>query len=333
MSTSRWIIVLPPTGAARTVALYTAEAFRTLVPEERLKCIDTAPFVNGFRKMLVSPDETTVTDLFNQAFTVSCFDFKATHCLVGALSPLTLFTLNILKKNSISTGLWFYEDFHKATYIERVFTGYDHLFAIQNGALATMVERDGIARYHFLPTACGLCTLPLTQAPRPFDVVFIGIPSTYRVALLETLAAKGFRCLIAGAGWEKYSGILTPHIAGSGWCDGGKAFELMQQAKVGLNISFDDPAKRSDVHISPRLYDYAVAGCSIVTEKVPLLYDSFPDVIATTFVTSSDAAEKITAACGSFIESSRDRIHNRSTVIAHHQYTHRVKTIIDIMEK
>lgn len=333
MTTSRWMLVLPPSGAARTVALHTAGAFREFFSDDRLKVVDAAHYIDGYNKLLSHPDETIITDLFNQSCTVACFDFKATHVLSGALAPLTLFTLNIFLKNNITTGLWFYEDFHKATYIERVFRGYDHIFAIQKGDLPAMVESDGTARYHFLPTASGSCTIPELTTSRPYDAVFIGIPSNYRREVLEKLVQHGLRCAIAGKGWDRCKGVLEPSVITGDWCNEQDAFALMQQAKTGLNISFDDPSERPDVHISPRLFDYAAAGCCLVSEEVPLLYDSFPQGSVTTFIGGDDAAVKIDALCKEYNNSSRTRALNLSAVVAHHQYVHRVRNIIDIMEQ
>jgi hypothetical protein len=111
MSESKWFIVIPPSGAARVVAQHTAKNFIKKSGTCNVKIFDTLIYQNSFRALLKEPDETLVVDLLNQSLIVSCLDFGTTHFFSGALSPVSLFSLNILKKQHVKTIHWFFEDF------------------------------------------------------------------------------------------------------------------------------------------------------------------------------------------------------------------------------
>ena len=266
-------------------------------------------------------------DLFNQTFAVTCLDFQPTHCLVAALAPVTLFTLQLLKKYGIITTHWFFEDYRKATYWESVVTGYDHFFAIQRGPIEAACAASG-ATYHFLPTACSCADLPFTSSPRPYDSVFIGIPSSYRVAVLEALARNGTKLAIAGSGWQAYRGILEPMIVSTAWVHEETSFALMQQSKTGVNLSFDNPAGRKDVHISPRVYDMFAAGCLVAGEDVPLLNETAPGASVATFSSSEEAVSTIAGLLETYTYDDERILKNRKLVLDNHRYVHRVAEIM-----
>jgi hypothetical protein len=327
MKNQRWCVVLPPAGAARTAALHTAEAFTTLLDTGCCKVIDSYTYLQLFEKKCISHDDTFTVDLFNQSCAIACLDFEASHCLVCALAPITRFTLQLLQKYNIVTCHWFYEDFHKAIYWQSVLPGYDHFFAIQHGNLETACI-DAHVRFHFLPTAAGCGNYPYNEIERNYDIVFIGIPSVYRISVLECLVRTSTRLAIAGAQWETYHGILEPFIVSSGWIDEADAFQLMQQSIIGINLSFDNPTERGDVHISPRIFDLAAAGCIVVSEETPLLHETLSDVVCHTFTDSRDAVATITSLLADRLNYKSECVRNRSAILTKHQYIHRASALL-----
>jgi spore maturation protein CgeB len=327
MTPQRWLLVLPPEGAARSVAMHTANAFLSYLSADQYKTVDALPYLRGYTGLLRTPDDTIITDLFNQSLTVTCFDFQPTHCLVAALAPVTLFTLQLFRRYGITTAHWFFEDYRRATYWESVLEGYDHFFAIQHGAVEQRCSGTSTA-YHFLPPACGCADLSYTPGERPYDTVFIGIPSTYRVTLLETLARGGIRLAIAGSGWEQYKGPLETAIISSSWINEEASFALMQQAKTGINLSFTDPAGGADIHVSPRLFDLMAAGCLPVSEAVPLLAETAPGAHISRFTTPEEAVAAIRYHLESWSPQDTLIADNRELVLAKHRYSHRVEQLM-----
>jgi hypothetical protein len=327
MNDRRWCLILPPEGAARTVCLHAADAFNSILDKGCCKIIDSAPYLQGYAKMLKLPDDNFAVDLFNQSCAIACLDFQVTHCLVGALAPVTLFTLRLLQKYHVITGLWFYEDYYKAKYWQSVLSGYNHFFAIQHGLVETSCKESNV-KFHFLPTASGCGNYPYDEHERRYDAVFIGLPSTYRIAVLEHCAQSNIRLALAGAGWNTYHGILEPYIVNATWIEETDAFQLMQQSRIGINLSFDNPTVRTDVQLSPRIFDYAAAGCVIVTEETPILRETLPDITVHTFNNSQDTAAVIASLCNDYHHHTAERTNNRAVILANHQYVHRVAAIL-----
>lgn len=328
MNGQRWILALPPEGAARSVALQTANAFSSLFDQNHFKTFDAATYLQGYRKLLRSPDDTMVIDLFNQSFAVSCFDVQPTHCLVMALAPVTLFTLQLLRKHGITTVHWFIEDYLRATYWESVLDGYDHFFAVQHGRVEKRCEHTS-ATYHFLPTASSAAEhTPAFDGERTIDAVFIGIPSPYRITVLEALYRAGCRLAIAGSGWEQYRGVLQSAITTAAWVNEEQSFALMERAKTGINLSFEAPGGRENIQISPRAFDLMAAGCIPVCEDVPLLDETIPDARITRFSTIEEAVSRVQEILGNYSPDDTRIARNRDLVSQHHRYIHRVERII-----
>ena len=329
MKDNRWIFVIPPDGAARTVALNISDAFKTIIPIEYVKIFDTFKYLSAFRTMLKNPDPDTTVDLLNQTLVVSSLDFGTTHILSGALSPLTLFTLNLLRKQGITTIHWFYEDYHKASYWKDVISGYDHFCAIQKGILPSECQKAG-SKYHYLPTATS-CVFQMQQSERRFDIAFIGIPSPYRISILEHLACEGFHLLIAGSGWGAYEGILKKNIISGTWVDNDISFSLLNQSKIGLNISIENPSGRSDVHISPRAFDILASGCILLTEKVPLIDDTIPLCKYHTFSSIKDAVIKADKILNNYQNESITSKQNIEIITSQHTYKNRATDILNYL--
>jgi spore maturation protein CgeB len=331
----KWLIAVPPEGAARTVGLEVASAFSAAVSGDNCKIFDSKTYFLAYGSMLKSPDETMVVDLLNQTLVVQCLEFHATNVLVLALSPITLFTLNLLKSNHIQTIHWFYEDFRRASYWKDVIAGYCRFYAIQKGPIADECSRLGV-QFTFLPTAAsqayGADFLKNGLAEK--DVAFIGLPSSYRVRILEHLDSKGISLSIAGQGWDRYRGSLSPYIVRNSWTDARESAAILGNARIGLNLSLHDPQKdRPNTHISPRVFDVMRMGRILVTENVPLVREVLSDCAYYCFSDEFEA-ERIIKEILFYPEKELENIEkNRKAVEAGHLYEHRVKKILEIMEK
>ncbi|NLP03415.1 MAG: hypothetical protein GX089_13035 [Fibrobacter sp.] len=331
MINQRWFMAIPPVGAARLVALHTKEALDNELGSENVKVFDFLAYQNGFAQILKTDDQTIAVDLINQSLLVSCLDFGATHFLSGALSPVTLFTLNLLKKQNIKTLHWFYESYRRVPYWKEVVPGYDHFFAIQKGPLPEFCSLNG-SSYHFLPTACSFFDTDTPSPQRDYDAAFIGIPSKYRIGILESLAEQGFTLAIAGSGWKSYSGPLRGMILCDSWTDEKQSADILKNSRVGLNLSVDSPEGDNDTHISPRVYDILTAGCVLLTENVPLIYDSIPGCHFHVFSERENPGIKLRSILDNYSEEFSYADLNRSIIQKSHTYQNRVSELINLAE-
>jgi hypothetical protein len=328
---SKWMVVLPPEGAARTVGESLWAAFGQALPPARRKLFDTRLYLDGFDRLLKDPSDDMVVDLLNQSLVVQCLDFRATHVLVLALSPITAFTAALLKRNGMVTLHWFYEDFRQAGYWRDVLPAYTHFLAIQRGPVEEACRGHGV-RYRYLPTAS---TLPLDRHPRPWaeregGMVFVGFPSEYRVAVLEAIVAAGLPLAVAGAGWDRYRGPLQACIRGTGWAGADESLALLENSRVGLHIPGEDPsADRENGHISPRVFDVLGAGALLLCEDAPLVRETLRGCVYREFRGPGEAVEAARRALADGLPPGA-QASNRDTVLREHAFARRVADLLSV---
>jgi hypothetical protein len=330
---SKWMLTLPPEGAARTVGEKTWDALCERLPAPRRKLFDTKLYLDSFDKLLKNPTDQMTVDLANQSLVVQCLDFEATHLLVLALSPVTFFTAQLLRRRGLKTIHWFYEDFRQAKYWREVVGAYDHFLAIQRGPVETFCAEKG-AKFHYLPTAATLSPARPVRSwkERPGDAAFIGFPSSYRVSVLEAVLTSGIPLKIAGQGWERYRGPLQACMVDRGWVGGEESFRLLESCKIGLHIPTENPAEdRDSCHVSPRVFDVLAAGCRLLYEEAPLLRETLSGLGAREF---RGPAGAVTAVRAALLEglTPQEAEENRARVMKEHTFAKRVEEILEIVE-
>jgi spore maturation protein CgeB len=332
MMESKWSIVIPPVGAARVVAKHLANSFLNKLGASRVKIFDSLTYQNSYKTILKTTDENLIVDLCNQSLIVSCLDFDTTHFLSGALSPVSLFSLNILKKQGIKTAHWFYEDFRRAHYWNDVLPGYNVFFTIQEGPFPERCHHIS-TKWHYLPTAASV--EPHTTVPdekRDFDIAFIGIPSPYRIRTLEQIVSSGVSCIIAGLGWDKYTGSLKNCILSGKWIEEAQSALIFRRARIGLNLSVDDPAGISDIHLSPRVFDILISGCVLLTEETPLSHQVLHRCSFETFSLGGPVNTQIKEILSNYTRYKKDTLANIEAVKSFHLYSNRVDEILKLTE-
>jgi len=324
----RWFIALSPDGAARSAGESIIAAFREIAGGDSVKTFDTLAYRTAFQKLLAAPDDTMAADLLNQSLIVQCLDFRATHLLVLALCPITLFSLDLLRRQGVITMHWFYEDFRRAAYWKDVIAGYDLFCAVQRGAVEAWCKAHPSTHYALLPTAASLPPPAAGPEEKTVDVAFIGLPSEYRIDVLENLAAHGISLAVAGSGWESYRGSLQPFIRSGKWTDHAA---MVGSARIGINLSKDDPAdNRADTQISPRVYDILAAGAVLLTEDVPLAHELLRGYRFHVFTDRKDAPAKVRAIIADWKAEKAAAESNRARAASQDTYGHRVRRIIDL---
>ncbi len=287
----RWLLVLPPEGAARQVGQHLWAAMEALLPAERRQCFDTAAHLRTLDQMLRLAGDELAVDFMGQSLAVQALDFGATHVVIMALAPVTYFTVNLLKRQGVKTVHWFIEDYRRARYWEKVLPAYTHWFAIQRGPMEAACASAGV-RCAYLPTAAEVAAGPPLRpwAQRRYDLAFVGMPSPYRLQVLEALRAAGLSLALAGPGWDRAPAPLRAGVLHSEWVDTPVTLELLRDARLGLHAPYDDPgADRADAHVSPRLYEVLACGGALLCEDSPLCREAVASLTAG-FFAGPDAA-------------------------------------------
>lgn len=328
----RWLVLVPPRGAARSVGLALVGAFQEEVGRDLL-VLDCKTYVDGYRSLLRNPEEEIIVDLFGQSMLTKALEFKATHVLVLALCPVTQYFLSLLRNQRIRTLHWFFEDYRSAPYWQDVVKGYDIFMAVQRGPVENFCNENGIT-FRFLPNATMYQNqlAPIAWSLRRYDVGFIGLPSAYRVDILERLAAAGLKVAIGGEGWDAIKGILRERVVYGGWVGPQQASDLYRNCRMVVNLSQEDPSTmREEQQVSPRACDAVFCGAVLLTENLPLNEISLQGVERVEFNTPTELLVRALALreegpAQSKLEANQQVIRNL------HLLQHRVRSIMQYAE-
>ena len=323
---NNWAIVIPPAGAARVVMQSLSEAFTNR--GINLSIIDSRTIMDSFENMLTPDYKDFSVDLLNQQLISKAVDEEWDHIFIGALAPVTNWTLALLKKLSIKLHFWMYEDYRELSYWKEQYQLFDTYFSVQKEPIISTVGRD---KYQFMLTAANSVTsntlIPLNE--RKYDVVFVGVPSPYRIEILTKIVNSGFSLAIAGLGWDRVSS-LKQYIVYDKWLSPEKAIELYQDSKIGINLSQKSPFNSNSINenqISPRLFELAGAGTIPLTEALTLGNEIYTEMNCITFSSVNEIPQLITALLSQNIGLDI-LVENRDYIKNNHLYTHRVDTIL-----
>lgn len=331
-----WLFLLPIQGASREAALKLYSEIEKLISPGKITLFDTDNYLKAYRSMLKNDNGEISVDIMNQSIIVSALQHDITHLFVPALAPVTLFTLQLLKKIDIKTIHWFIEDFRRAEYWRSVLPGYSTFIAVQKGPVKDVCEDLNI-QYEFIPTAVSVP--PMKSAPSFYnskskaDCAFIGIPSEYRIHFLEELHKKGITLKIAGQGWNRYNGLLKNSIVRGDWVNIEESTIIMQQCSTAINLSYASPTiDASSNQISPRVFDILGAGLPLITEDIPLLYDSVKNYTYSTFKNVDEAIEEIKKILNKDLDQLKQVLdQNRDRVQKHDSWEARAKQILQVV--
>lgn len=331
----KWMIVIPPSGAARAQGLAIARTLTSMAQElGPSEMVDSRSYLDALPKLLRNPnDQDLVVDLFNQALLCKTLEKHCTRLLVPALAPVSTYFLQLFRTQKIRTVHWFYEDYRQATYWEDVCPAYDLFCAIQRGPIER-VCRSRCQPFLYLPNATQYA--PPEQVPawheRTWDICFVGLPSTHRIGHLETLQHAGLSMAIAGQGWEKYQGPLRSCIVHAGWTPPDEAARLYMSSRMTVNLCMKDPGNdASDDQISPRAYDAVAFGTMLLTEKLAQNTEALAGISYHEFRGPTDLLQlaKRMAIQGTPGNMAQENI---QTIRQKHQLTHRLRQMSSTLD-
>ncbi len=224
---------------------------------------------------------------------------------------------------------WFIEDCRQAAYWEKVLPAYTHWFAIQKEPIKSHCQQNDVA-FGYLPTATGIIpSQTLTSwEDRSFDLAFIGVPSPYRIEVLEALSESGISMSLGGSGWENYSGPLRAKIGTSGWLDSSAVHGRLFQGRIGLHIPFEEPLDRYLCHVSPRLYEVLACGGKLLCEDAPLYREALRDFSVGYFRGPKEAVELVRGQLAQSL-SHQDQNSQQNLVTLRHDYGSRFREMVE----
>lgn len=334
MDAKKIMVVLPRKGGSRTLGENLIFALNRLNHE--VVVFDCGKYKDALSRM-VSGDPALIIDLYNQSLVVRALEEKVDAVLIIALSPITPFTVQILKNAGIQTAHYFCEDLRTQDLWKPVIGVYDVFFIIQNDPWLAECRKLN-PNTHYVPNGAPVEYVNDGSALKEFNVVFMGVPYPNRVHFFEKLCRLNLDFLIWGWGWDKV--VLSPELkrrvmSGTRWLSIEEIYTLYSKARIVLNLHStlsDAEIEPKGDFVNPRAFSVPLCRSLQVADRREALFEFFTeDKEIVCFNTAQELVAKIQhfldhpEHAALIIEAAYKR------VAESHLITHRVTQMLEIM--
>ena len=337
------LVVSPLGGGSHPLTGYCARALAEL--GHTVSVLDLAPFASGMEAIARFTPKAAARRKIEAAYidvlgggVLAAIDAAAPDLVLAmAQAPVPPSILEAIARRGVLRAFWFVEDQRLFTYWRDVLGGYDHFFAIQQGAFLAEAQRLAPGRVHYLPCAADPAVhrpLALTNDEKGelgAPVSFVGAGYRNRRLAFRSLLDVGLR--IWGSDWGG-AGALEPAIQR----DGARiatddAVRIFNATAVNLNLhssTFVDGVEPRGDFVNPRTFEIAAAGAFQLVDRRSLLPSLFvPDAEVATFTNTDDLRDLVDY----WVERPEERAAiaaaGRRRVLAEHTYRHRMATLLD----
>lgn len=324
----RWLVVVPPVGKCRVEALRIAKA----VQQEYgggTYVFDTRDVLSHIQSSLRSSEEATFLDWMNQNLVVKILEQRATHVLSLSMSPVDPYYLNLLRARGVFCVHWVLDDLRIADYWRGVISGYDLVVANQMGEISRECLQKRTA-FRFLSLAADIAVSgagALWDA-RSLDVAFVGEWSSYRMRVLEVLAAAGLSLGIQGEGWEKERGFLARSVLKH---SEDSATNLYRYARMAVHLSLGQPPESGcEEPVSANVYNSIAMGAFAMVEQGPWNAESLDGLSIHEFLSPTDLLAKCLSLQQSGVQS-EFMLANQQAIQREHNLNHRVRQLAGML--
>jgi spore maturation protein CgeB len=274
------LVVIPKQGGARALGENIVYALNRM--DHTALTFDCGQYSDNLGKM-VRGDETLLIDLFNQSLVVKALQEKADVVLVMALSPITPFTVQVLKNGGIKTVHYFCEDLKASEQWKPVIGAYDLFLVIQKDPWLKELKSDNNANTQYLPHGAPLECQASDVAGKEFDVTFMGAPYNNRIKFFERLCHYEIDFRIWGGGWDKFN--LPPPlkdriVEGSKWMNHEEIYSIYRRSKIVINLHATLTGQEIDEtgdFINPRTFTIPLCHALQLTDRRKALADFYEE--------------------------------------------------------
>lgn len=339
---TRVLVVLPFYGGSLPVGRYCAEALKdTGCLVDVFEAPDFYGSFQAFKGLKVKAErleymEHAYLNLMGEAVLAQVERFQPDLVLSMAQAPLSRKTLQRLKKDGVTTAMWFVEDSRLFMYWRAFAPLYDVFAVIQKEPFLSELKAIGVNNALYLP----LAALPAAHRPmelspveqRRFgsDISFMGAGYPNRRMAFRSLTGLDFK--IWGTEWEG-DAMLAPLVQEDGArISSDDAVRIFNASKINLNLHSgvrpDEPVTHGDF-VNPRTFEIGACGAFQIVDKRSLLPELFKDDELATFETLDEMR--------GLIDHYLTRQHDRAAlaqkaqerVLADHTYQKRMQTLLN----
>ena len=342
MNSLRILVVLPLYGGSLPIGRYVASALKS---DGHLVEVFEAP---NFYPAYASLDDLKVTtdrleylqnsflNVVSQSVLAKVETFEPDMVLSMAQAPLNRQALKRLKKDGVTTAMWFVEDHNLFTYWKGFAPLYDVFAVIQKDKFLNDLETIGQPNGLYLPLAADPDfhkPMQLSSADqRKFgsEISFMGAGYPNRRVAFRELVSRDFK--IWGNEWDG-DHVLAPLVQLKGArVTPEECVKIFNATRINLNlhssIQVDELVTGGDF-VNPRTFELAACGAFQLVDKRSLMDEAFADDELATFTSMKELIEKIDYFSANPVECEAYAAKSRERVLRDHTYGHRMRTLLE----
>ena len=342
MDSLRILVVLPLYGGSLPIGRYVASALKEdghLV--EIFEAPDFYSSYTALKELKVTSDrldylQNSFLNVVSQSVLAKAETFEPDLVLSMAQAPLNRQALKRLRRDGVTTAMWFVEDFRLFTYWKAFAPLYDIFAVIQKGQFFDDLAAVGQNNVLYLPLAAQpdfhkpVELRPAEQRKFGSDISFMGAGYPNRRIAFKELVNFDFK--IWGTEWEG-DHVLEPLVQLKGArVSPEDCVKIFNATSINLNLHSSVQANElvtGGDFINPRTFELAACGAFQLVDKRSLMEDAFSDDELATFTSMQELSEKIEYFLIHPKERKQYAVQSRARVLKEHTYVNRMRTLID----
>lgn len=342
----RILVVLPLYGGSLPVGRFCVKGLRDL---GHLVEVFEAPAFNSAYNALddlrVSAQryqylQNSFLQMLSNAVLAKAETFEPDLVLAMAQAPLSQQTLKRLRRDNVTTAMWFVEDFRLFTYWQAFAPFYDIFAVIQKEPFLSELKQIGVENSFYLPLAAQPdfhCPMKLSQNDLKTygaDVSFMGAGYPNRRVAFRELIHHGLK--IWGSEWDG-DHVLKPYVQLDGRrVSSEECVKIFNATKININLHSSietDKLVSGGDFINPRTFELASCGAFQLVDRRKLMDEAFADDELAVFDSLKELDEKI----GYYLEHPEEREvisqKGRMRILKEHTYAARMKSLLEFTQQ
>lgn len=342
----RVLVILPLYGGSLPIGRYVAAALKG---EGHLVEVFEAPEFNSaydaLKGLKVTTDrleylQNSFLNVVSQSVLAKVETFEPDLVLSMAQAPLNHQALKRLRRDGVTTAMWFVEDFRLFTYWKSFAPAYDIFAVIQKEPFMSELAAIGQPNALYLPLAAQpdfhkpVELSPVEKRRFGSEVSFMGAGYPNRRKAFRELVNHDFK--IWGNEWDG-DHVLEPLVQLKGArVTPEECVKIFNATKINLNLHSSIQAEELVTNgdfINPRTFELAACGAFQLVDNRILLSEAFAEDELATFSSMEDLLEKIEYFLAN--PEKREDYANKAQVrvLNEHTYRVRIRQLIDFTKE
>ncbi len=274
--------------------------------------------------------------MVSQAILAKVETFEPDMVLAMAQAPINRQALKRLRRDGVTTAMWFVEDYNLFTYWKAFAPLYDIFAVIQKGNFFNDLKAIGQPNTVYLPLAAQpdfhkpLELSSVDQRKFGSEVSFMGAGYPNRRVAFRELISRDFK--IWGNEWDG-DHVLAPLVQLKGArVSPDECVKIFNATRINLNLQSSvqtDELVTGGDFVNPRTFELAACGAFQLVDKRSLMDEAFADDELATFTSMDELIKKIDYFSANPEEREQFAAKSRERVLKEHTYVNRMRTLIE----